>query len=74
MQSRRLLRLREVSETVGAAPSTIREWLRDETKKDGPGKVRYGFPKPVTVNDGERFLRWYSDEIADWINALPRAE
>ena len=67
--TRQLWRIGKVSEIVGAAKSTIYEWLRDE-KDPEIGKVRYNFPKPIEVSP--RFIAWYSDEVMDWLNALPR--
>lgn len=60
MQDRQIWRMPKVSETIGARPATIFEWVRK-------GK----FPQPVKVSP--RFSGWYSDEVLDWVNTRPRA-
>ena len=59
-----LLRRREVEEKCGLSRSVIYRMMREGT-----------FPLPVKISGGERgAVRWKSDEIEQWINALPQAE
>lgn len=64
METRQIWRIKTVSEHVGAAPSTVYEWLREDKHAD------LNFPKPVKI--GARASGWYSDEVMDWINSRPR--
>jgi len=60
MEESRLLRLPAVLKITGLKKSTIYAGAKNGT-----------FPKPVRV--GSRAVAWRSDELAKWIDELPRA-
>ncbi|MEZ5551531.1 MAG: AlpA family phage regulatory protein [Pseudomonadales bacterium] len=54
-----LIRLAEVCELIGVGRSTIYKWMNEGT-----------FPAPVNVS--ERAVRWRTEDIEHWRNALTR--
>ena len=56
---RTLIRRPEVEELTGLSKSTIYAWMRQGL-----------FPQPVKV--GPHAVRWYLDEVLDFINSRPR--
>ena len=57
---RKLIRRQEVEELTGLSRSTIYAWVRQ-------GR----FPRPVKV--GPHAVRWYLDEVLEFINSRPRS-
>lgn len=55
----RLLRAQEVCERIGVSRTTLWRKVRDGN-----------FPQPVRL--GENSVGWFSHEIADWEQSLPR--
>ena len=56
-----ILRLSKVMAVVSASRTTIYQWMKDGA-----------FPLPYHL--GPRNVGWRSDEIQDWIKALPRVD
>lgn len=57
----RVLRMREVSNTVGFKPAWIYRLIREGQ-----------FPAPVKI--GKRAVAWRSDEIGEWIASRERVK
>ncbi|MDD5297376.1 MAG: AlpA family phage regulatory protein [Rhodocyclaceae bacterium] len=55
-----LLRIEEVSETVGFSPATIYRRMKSRTNP---------FPAPVKVSD--QAVRWRMTDVQAWVSALP---
>lgn len=59
MESTEFWRIKQVSGKVGAASSTIYEWVRKGL-----------FPGPVQL--GPRATGWYAHEVQSWLDSRPR--
>jgi len=61
LEARTLIRLSDLSESLGVSRSTIYRWISEGE-----------FPAPVRI--GERAVRWRSEDIEQWKNSLQGQE
>ncbi|MCE1227358.1 MAG: AlpA family phage regulatory protein [Geobacteraceae bacterium] len=57
MQTDKFIRIKQVSEIIGIAPSTIYQWLRE-------GK--HNFPAPIKI--GGKTSLYRLSEVTEWVN------
>ena len=57
MQPDKFIRIKQVTEIIGIAPSTIYQWLREGS---------HGFPKPIKI--GGKTTLYRLSEVTEWVN------